>query len=193
MSSIARSPVGRARAPLPSLVLIFAAWLVPALLSGFDTFMQSRLEGHAPDWHWVSFNSVDWLLYAALTPFVFRAGRRLPLQLPNLARHIVVHIAGALGMCVAWAGLGTILRLAIFPVPPDLTGLKVLREFVAWIFTTLPFGVGVYFALVGIEHSLFYFAQARERQTQAARLAAQLAQARLSALQHATQSALSLQ
>jgi two-component system LytT family sensor kinase len=40
----------------------------------------------------------------------------------------------------------------------------------------------VYFALVGIEHSLFYFAQARERETQAARLAAQLSEAQLSAL-----------
>jgi LytS/YehU family sensor histidine kinase len=75
-----------------------------------------------------------------------------------------------------------VLRLAIFSVPPDLTGTKVLREFVGWVFTTLPFGVGVYFALIGIEHSLFYFAQARERETQAARLAAQLAEARLGAL-----------
>jgi LytS/YehU family sensor histidine kinase len=40
----------------------------------------------------------------------------------------------------------------------------------------------VYFALIGIEHSLFYFAQARERETLAARLAAQLAEARLGAL-----------
>jgi len=182
MSPTAHPPADRARAPLPSLVLIFAAWLVPALLSGFDAYMQSRLEGHPPDWHWVFFNSLDWLLYAVLTPFVFRAGRRLPLQPPHLARNIALHFAGALGMCVAWAGLGTLLRLAIFPVAPDLTGLKVLREFAGWIFTTLPFGVGVYFALVGIEHSLFYFAQARERETLAARLAAQLAEARLGAL-----------
>ena len=52
----------------------------------------------------------------------------------------------------------------------------------SWVFTTLPFGVGVYFALVGIQHSFFYFAQARERETQAARLAAQLSEARLGAL-----------
>ena len=112
MSPTAHPPADRARAPLPSLVLIFAAWLVPALLSGFDAYMQSRLEGHPPDWHWVFFNSLDWLLYAVLTPFVFRAGRRLPLQPPHLARNIALHFAGALGMCVAWAGLGTLLRLA---------------------------------------------------------------------------------
>jgi signal transduction histidine kinase len=182
MSPIASAPAERARAALPSLVLISAAWLVPALLSGFDTYMQSRLEGQAPDWHWVLFNSIDWLLCALLTPFVFRAGRRLPLRPPHLGRNIALHVVGALGMCVAWAGLGTLLRLAIFPVMPDLSGLKVLREFVGWLFTTLPFGVGVYFALVGIEHSLFYFAQARERETQAVRLAAQLAEVRLGAL-----------
>jgi two-component system LytT family sensor kinase len=182
MPPVAGLPADRARAPLPSLAPIFAAWLVPALLSGFNSYMQSRLEGHRPDWHWVFFNSLDWLLYAVLTPLVFRAGRRLPLEPPHRARNIALHVAGALSMCVAWAGLGTLLRLAIFPVPPDLTGLKVLREFAGWVFTTLPFGVGVYFALLGIEHSLFYFAQARERETQAAQLAAQLAEARLGAL-----------
>ena len=40
----------------------------------------------------------------------------------------------------------------------------------------------MYFALVGIEHALAYLAQARERETQAVRLAAQLAEARLGAL-----------
>jgi two-component system LytT family sensor kinase len=162
----------RARVPL----LIFAAWLIPALLSGFNTYMQGRLEGQSPDWHWVIFNSVDWLLYAVLTPFVFHLSRRLPLQPPHLARNIVVHIAGALAMCVAWASLGTILRMAIFPSPPGLRG------FLGWIFTTLPFGTGVYFALVGIEHAWFYFGQAQEQQMQAARLTGQLAEARLGAL-----------
>jgi two-component system, LytTR family, sensor kinase len=40
----------------------------------------------------------------------------------------------------------------------------------------------VYFALVGIEHALFYFGEAREREMQAVRLSGQLAEARLGAL-----------
>jgi signal transduction histidine kinase len=172
----------RARASAPLWVLILAAWLIPALLSGFDTYMQSRLEGRPPEWRWVLFNAIDWLLYAVLTPLVFWASRRWPLMQPHLARHITLHAAGALSMCVAWAGLGTLLRLEIFPTPAHLTFHKLLVGFVSWTFTTLPFGVGVYFALVGIEHSFFYLAQARERETQAAYLAAQLAEAQLSAL-----------
>lgn len=166
----------------PLWVLILAAWLVPALLSGFDTYMQNRLNGEAPEWRWVLFNAIDWLLYAVLTPAVFRASRRWPLGRVQLARHVALHVAGALVMCAAWAGMGTILRLAIFPIPADLTVWKFLRGLVSWVFTTLPFGVGVYFALVGIEHAFFYLAEARERETQAARLAAQLSEAQLSAL-----------
>jgi len=172
----------RARTAPPLWFLILAAWLVPALLSGFDTYMQNRLEGHAAEWRWVIFNGVDWLLYAVLTPVVFRASRRFPLRRPHIAGRVAIHIAGALAMCVAWAAMGSVLRLAIFPRAADLTVYKVWLGFVSWVFTTLPFGVGVYFALVGIQHSFFYFAQARERETQAARLAAQLSEARLGAL-----------
>jgi two-component system, LytTR family, sensor kinase len=54
---------------------------------------------------------------------------------------------------------------------------------VSWIPTTLPFGVAVYLAVVGIEHAIRYFVEARERDAQVARLSAQLSSAKLSALQ----------
>jgi two-component sensor histidine kinase len=161
---------------------IWAAWAIPAVLSGIDTYMQSRLSRESQNWHWLLFNSLDWLIYAILTPFVFRFSRRFPLMRDSLGRRILLHIIAALGLCVAWAGIGTILRWAIFPAPPDASLHNYLQGFVSWIFTTLPFGVGVYFALVGIEHSLFYFQQVREREMQAAQLTAQLSEARLSAL-----------
>ena len=172
----------RARPAPPFWLLIFAAWLVPALLSGFNSYIQNRLEGRAVDWHWVLFSSIDWLLYAVLTPLVFRASRRFPLERLHLARNIALHMGGALAMCVAWAALGTLLRLGIFSASETPTAQKVWLSLVSWVFTTLPFGVGVYFALVGIQHSFFYFTQSRERETQAARLAAQLSDARLGAL-----------
>jgi two-component system, LytTR family, sensor kinase len=153
----------RTRTAPPLWLLIFAAWLIPALLSGFDSYIQDRLDGQPVNWRWVVFNSADWLLYAVLTPLVFRASRRFPLKRPHLAHRIAIHVVGALAMCVAWAALGTLLRLGIFPRPADLSTQKVWLGFVSWLFTTFPFGVGVYFALVGIQHSFFYFAQARER------------------------------
>ena len=182
MAAFASALPDRRRTPLPRFALIFAAWLVPALLSAFDNYMQSRLSNQRPDWRWVLFNGVDWLLYAVLTPAVFRISRRFPLQRERLAARIALHIACALGMCVAWATLGQFLRLAIFHTSVDFTVTEFARALEGWIFTTLPFGTGVYFALVGIEHALAYLSQAREREAQAVRLTAQLAEARLGAL-----------
>jgi two-component system LytT family sensor kinase len=175
----------RADAPAQHMFLrwIWMAWGIPALLSGFNTLVQSRLSREAVDWHWLVFNSFDWFIYAFLTPFVFRFSRRFPLLRDHLRIRIWLHILAALALCVAWAGMGTILRWAIFPARSGASFSEYMHGFVSWIFTTLPFGFGVYFALVGIEHSLFYFQQAREREMQAAQLTAQLSEARLSALQ----------
>ncbi len=106
MAAIASAQPERQRSQLPGFALIFAAWLAPAILSAIDNYMQSRLSNERPDWRWVLFSGVDWLLYAVLTPAVFRISRRFPLRREGVARRIALHIACALGMCVAWATLG---------------------------------------------------------------------------------------
>src|ERR1700722_1508512 len=84
------------RGPHISLRLIWVAWTIPAFLSGFNTFMQSRLSREAVDWHWLLFNSLDWLIYAFLTPFVFRFSRRFPLLRDHLRVRIWLHVLAAL-------------------------------------------------------------------------------------------------
>ena len=149
------------------------------MLAGFERYLQASIYAEPVRVRDVFYSGFDWFLYALLTPLVLRAGRRFPLHRPHVARHVGLHVLGALVLCVAWASLGTALRLAMFPMPP--VG-DALRDYASWILTTLPFGVAIYFALVGIEHALFYFAEARERETQAVRLAGQLAESRLGAL-----------
>jgi two-component system, LytTR family, sensor kinase len=60
---------------------------------------------------------------------------------------------------------------------------SVWRSYERWLFTTFPFGVAVYFCVLGIEHAIRYFTEARERDVQVARLSDQLTGARLAALQ----------
>src|SRR5690349_6260610 len=133
MVSLASARPDRERTPLPRFALIFAAWMVPALLSAFNSYVQSRLGNERPDWGWVLFAGVDWLLYAALTPAVFRIARRYPLQREGLARRIALHIGCALAMCVAWAALGQLLRLAIFRPADGFGTPKFWRELEGWI------------------------------------------------------------
>jgi hypothetical protein len=139
MAALPSAQPDRQRTQLPRFALIFAACLVPASLSAFDSYMQSRLNNERPEWRWVLFAGVDWLLYAVLTPLVFRISRRFPLQREGLAGRIALHIACALGMCVAWATFGQFLRLAIFHPPGSFTVMKFWRALEGWIFTTLPF------------------------------------------------------
>lgn len=162
-------------------MLVSAAWIVPAVLAVVNRLAQARIYGAPrPDLAELLFESGDWFLYAFLTPAVFLVSRRWPLARPHLARRVVLHLAMSLLFCAAWAGAGTVLRAVL--TPDEIEGGPGVR-FVSWLFITLPFGVAVYLAVVGIEHAIRYFVEARDRELQMARLAEQLTGARFAALQ----------
>lgn len=173
-------------------MVVSAAWLGPAILGAVDQVAQARIwEGKPPALSEVLFTSGDWFLYAFLTPFVFRISARWPLARPHLARRAALHFAMSLVFCVAWATVGTLLKAGLaLAFRPDVTSAargdflqKALVQWASWVFTTLPFGVAVYLCMVGIEHAIRYFTEARDREVQVARLSEQLAGARFSALQ----------
>lgn len=164
----------------PVWTLISAAWLVPAVLAMVDEYMQARLDAApAPGLGELAWRGGDWLIYGALTPIVFLIARRLPLRRGVLARHVTLHFLISLVFCAAWAGAGVLLRRLLVAGP---AGAATMSFMVSWFFVTLPYGVAVYFSVLGIEHATYYFGAVRERETQAARLTAQLAEARLGAL-----------
>lgn len=162
-------------------MLVSAAWLVPAVLGAVNEVAQRRLAGEPPPpAAELLFAGGDWLLYAFLTPAVFAISRRWPLSRPHLTRHASVHLATSFLFCVAWAGAGTMLRALL---TPQAMYHGAGRFFLSWLFITFPFGVAVYLCVVGIEHAIRYFAEARERELQVARLSDQLSGAKFAALQ----------
>jgi two-component system, LytTR family, sensor kinase len=164
----------------PAWTLISAAWLVPAILAMVDEYMQARLDNAAaPGLGELAWRGGDWLIYGALTPVVFLIAHRFPLREGVLARHVTLHFLISLVFCAAWAGAGVLLRRLLVAGPG---GAVTMSFTVRWFFVTLPYGVAVYFSVLGIAHATYYFRAVRERETQAARLTAQLAEARLGAL-----------
>jgi two-component system, LytTR family, sensor kinase len=160
----------------PVWVLVSAAWFGPATLAIFQALVQARL-GHYPvGWKDLAWQGGDWLLCALLTPGVFWMARRFPFTRGAVLRRLPVHLVGAFLLCLLWAGAGLLLSWTLLRSTPYDAGV------LSWFFTTLPFGVAVYFAVLGVEHAAFYFVQSSERETQAARLSGQLAEARLAAL-----------
>lgn len=168
------------RPTTPIWLLLSAAWVGPAILGALDTYVQSRIGNGPPaSWQLITWTAGDWLIYGMLTPIVFRFARLFPLRPPVLRRNIAVHLLASLVLCAVWAGAGIVLRRLLIPGPQ---GEITTRATVSWLSTTLPFGVLVYFALIGAERATHYFVEVQSRETHAARLSAQLAEARLSAL-----------
>jgi two-component system LytT family sensor kinase len=177
-------------------ILVSAAWIVPAGFAVLNRIAQTHLRGWdpitLPDLLW---EGGDWLLYGLLTPAVFVLSKRLPLTRTRLGRHVFLHFVLSLLFCIAWATSGKLLQLGLglwFDPQAVRTALQsgtaqlfrvVGVDWLSWIFTTLPFGVAVYLCVVGIEHAIRYFIEAREREVQLARLSEQLSSARFAALQ----------
>ena len=180
LPSTPRSPSPADRPAAPIWLLLSAAWVGPAILGALDTYVQSRLgNGPAASWRTITWTAGDWLIYGMLTPIVFRIARLFPLRPPVVRRNIAVHLLASLALCAVWAGAGIVLRALLIPGPD---GEITTRGAVSWLFTTLPFGVLVYFAVIVAERAAHYFVEVQSRETHAARLSAQLAETRLSAL-----------
>jgi two-component system, LytTR family, sensor kinase len=160
-------------------LLISAACVVPALLGVFQAYMQARLEGRAARWQDMLFEGGEWLFLGALLPITYHLGRRFPLDRLRWKQWLGVHAAGALALCLGWATLGLVLGLLLdrYPAQGNFP-----RDYTSWILTSVPWSVFMYFTVLGCVHAVSYFAEARERESHASRLAAQLAEARLGAL-----------
>ena len=155
-------------------LLIAAACIVPAALDTLQTYAQARLAGSDPRWQDLVFQGTEWLFLGALTPITYVLGRRFPITREHWPRAVAVHFAGAALLCIGWASLGVLLGNLLGRFPAD--------NYVSWLLTSIPWSVFMYFTVLGCVHAFGYFLEVREREAQASRLAAQLAEARLSAL-----------
>lgn len=175
MSPDRRRPVSQHRVWL----LIAAACIVPAVLDVLQTWMQARLAGEPVRWQNLVFQGSEWLFLGALTPIAYVLGKRYPLGRAQWKRNLPVHLAGALALCLGWASLGLLLGLILqrYPAQGPLP-----QAYLSWILTSIPWSVFMYFTVLGCVHAFSYFVEARERELQASRLTAQLAEARLGAL-----------
>jgi len=177
VATASTDPIPRTRLRWP---LIALACLVPATLSALDSYLQARLAGaRSVPWPNLLFSSSEWLFLAALTPIILLLARRMPLRRDRLGRVIATHAFGALLLCVGWATLGILFGRLLHTYPYQG---HFARDYLSWVMTSVPWSVVLYSAFLGCVYAFTYFAEAREREAQQARLSAQLAEARLGAL-----------
>jgi two-component sensor histidine kinase len=161
------------------ILFLSAACLVPAVLDGIQTYLQGRIGAYDAGWRNIGWSFGEWVFLGALTPITFYLGTRYPLRRPIPPRNLLVHLGGALVLCIGWAAAGHTMRIVLGMYSPNSDRT---RQLASWLLTSLPWSVFMYFAVLGCVHAFAFFVEARDREAQAARLSAQLAEARLGAL-----------
>jgi len=121
-----------------------------------------------------------WILWAALTPVVFRLTRRFPLGRGRLAGNLAIHISACIVLSVfhraLYLMLGWILHVTVYE---KLASVVTVYHFL--FFFNLPTGFMSYGSIMLICNLLIYYQHYQERELQSSQLETRLAQAELHA------------
>jgi signal transduction histidine kinase len=163
----------------PYWLVIAVIPFIPALLSAVRSYLQSRIQHGRADWNEVAFTFFNWLLLGLVTPLIYVLARRYPIRKKEIGRAIRGHLLGAVAFSLIWTAISVSLGWLLGRFPGDGA---VWRGYLAWLVFTFPYSMLLYLLMLGCVYAFTYYDEARQRESQQARLAAQLAQARLGAL-----------
>lgn len=123
-----------------------------------------------------------WYVWAVLAPLVIWFARRVPIRRPGLGWRIGAHVAAAAVFTILHATLHEAVSTAI-GLMNQASVLEFTQSSLARAFFSLGVDLIVYAAILGAYYAFTLAERLKEREIAASRLAAQLAQARLDALQ----------
>ncbi len=172
------------RRRVPFVVVLICAWAIPAVLVIIEEYSFNRM-ANRPSILWVIVlrEGAQWATYAAFTPLILYLANRFQLSGRTRWRSIAVHLGAAIMIGVAAAGAATIGTLVSRGEIVSMARTPAPLIFLDWMLGDLPVAFLAYFAVVGVAHAMRYATEARRRSEDALRLEAQLADARLTALQ----------
>jgi two-component system LytT family sensor kinase len=157
-------------------------WMLMWVLDASQTYFYSAIYEHEPidAFDALLHSSPTWLLWAALTPLVFRLARRVGADRPFVRQALPVHLLA--GVCVA--------LLHIFLITSLYTWLGwaahwhvTFRELLSkYLMSKIHLHLLTYWAIVGAYYALEYYRRFRAREVLTAQLRSSLAEARLQSL-----------
>ncbi|WP_242108261.1 sensor histidine kinase [Luteimonas aquatica] len=154
-----------------------ALWTAVALVFAVQRLLRDVLLG-GEVWSlgvYLRWSMIQWYTWAGLAPWVFRLAARHPIQAPLRLRALAWHLFASAGITLLALVIG-----AIVSVPFEPSGLvEQLLQFLGQHGAT---GMLTYWSLLAIQHSLRFHAEKAQREIEAGRLAAELAQSRLQVL-----------
>jgi two-component system LytT family sensor kinase len=163
---------------------IVITWTILGLIAGGSAYMRALASRgpHAGLYITLKHFLLDYWIWAALTPLIFRICRLLPFRVGQLISVTAAH----LGFCILLSGVhAAFAQLLGLPVPFSRTfhGPVLAGRFI-WTFYS---DVWMYCGAAGVWNLLEYHKKVKERETRAAQLQVQLTEARLQALRNQLQ------
>ena len=156
----------------------FGIWSIPPLVLLVDAIHAARAERHAIDFARLAPYTSSCYVWAALTPAILYMGRRFRLGWPNPPVAILAHGTAIIVATTLTALVNTVVRRIVLPAEHALFFMQVHDSFRGM----LPVGAIIYIGSLLASYSKTVTRKYQARETEAARLSAQLAEARLATL-----------
>jgi signal transduction histidine kinase len=157
---------------------IFGLWTLLAVLSIAQRAVASQYWGNDFDWRTTIIASLsDWYTCAAFTPAYLWLARHYPIDRRRWPVGLTVHlVATSAFVVIKYAAYGAIRAAIAAPEHRDRWALDALLS-TSFISESVAF-----WAVIGVVHAVEFYRRYQEREVQAFRLHAQLAEARLESL-----------
>jgi two-component sensor histidine kinase len=163
---------------------VVAVWAVLGLIYAGPTYMEVRAAsmGH-PAWRIFSWGVLTWLAWAPLTPIIVWFARRYSLLDGAWKKHLLIHLPVFVFVSLLHSAAFTLIILNIDPFENmGESPTTFWPRFLSRLQGAFGPDLLVYGAVIGICYAFDYYRKYREREFQATRLEAQLAQAQLDSL-----------
>jgi two-component system, LytTR family, sensor kinase len=167
---------------LKKWLLLFGCWTVLALIFASQSYVHSAALGHDQVWGRIFlWTLADWYIWAALSPLILQLARGYRFTRQTWGQALLVHIPAA--------ALFALIHLALQAFVQTQTGWAKFEGGSVWLcflylFTKkIHLDLLTYAAIVGTSHAALYYRRSHEREAQAHKLEAALAQAQLQSLQ----------
>ena len=144
------------QAATPAWRWIWLAWLFPAVISTLQQVALYASRGAlAREWPYAALQFPRMMAWALVTPLIFAAHRRWPLQRPGLARHIAIHAGLSTAISVVmesvWLPLTVAISARLNPGVPEPVGIALYL--IAFLGRLVP-GALTYAAVLGVASTL---------------------------------------
>lgn len=168
-------------------VLVFAGWLVIGLAFALNYYLFAdhyvAIFKNPPTFkEMMVWELPYWIIWAALSPLIFRLTRHFRFERQNWPISLLVHISACVGISIGHRAIYLIVGWALHvAVYQTFTSISELYDFL--FFFNLPTGFMSYGLIMLVSYVINYYEKYQKEELKASRLKAELAEAHLQATQ----------